>query len=150
MDEKTYAHQAACRFEPASWTEQLLTDIDGTGTTSGETYYPDRGLTRVESSYRYTGALEGSSTMVYLITYKAGDAAPVLGFERFEGSLDGHEGSFVLRHVGDQDAGSVRARLEVVPGLGTGGLESLRGRADLVIGGHSEDGYELVLHYDLG
>jgi len=56
----------------------------------------------------------------------------------------------VLRHLGEQDAGSVRARLEVVPGMGTGALENLRGEADLVISGHSEDGYELVLHYDLG
>jgi hypothetical protein len=54
-----------------------------------------------------------------------------------------------MRHVGEQDAGAVRDRLEVVPGLGTGGLTGLRGEADLVIEGHAEDGYELVLHYDL-
>lgn len=146
----TYAHKAVCRFEPTAWAEQVLADVDGTGTTRGDAYYPDRGLTRVESAYRYTGAVEGSSAMTYLIAYKAGDAAPVVGFERFEGSVDGHVGSFVLRHSGEQDAGSVRTRLEVVPGMGTGELAALRGEADLVIAGHSEDGYELVLRYDLG
>ena len=39
--------------------------------------------------------------------------------------------------------------VEVVPGMGTGGLEGLRGEAELKIAGHSDDGYELVLSYDL-
>lgn len=145
----TYTHKAVCRFDVLSWTEQTYADIDGEGTTRGEMYYLQRGLSRAEVRYTYRGDVERSSTLTYLIAYKA-DAAPVLGLERFVGSVDGHEGSFVLRHLGEQDAGSVRARLEVVPGLGTGALENLRGEADQVIAGHSEDGYELVLHYDLG
>ncbi|HLN77590.1 MAG TPA: DUF3224 domain-containing protein [Nocardioidaceae bacterium] len=150
MNEYSYSHKAVCRFDVSSWTEQTFADIDGEGTTSGEMYYPNRGVTRAEVTYTYTGDLEGTSSLVYLIAYKAGSPAPVLGFERFEGSLDGHEGSFVLRQVGEQDAGSVRAHLAVVSGMGTGGLESLRGEADLVIEGHSDNGYELVLHYSLG
>lgn len=148
-DTNPYTHKTVCRFAPTSWSEQVLVDVDGTGTTSGDAYYPDRGFTRVEATYRYSGAVEGTSTMTYLIAYMAGGAAPVLGFERFVGSVDGHEGSFVVRHTGEQDSGSVRGRLEVVPGMGTGDLEALRGEADLVIAGHSEDGYELVLRYDL-
>lgn len=70
--------------------------------------------------------------------------------ERFEGSIGGHEGTCVFQHIGSQDQGSVSARIEVVPGMSTGGLESLRGEADLSIGGHSDDGYELVLSYDIG
>jgi hypothetical protein len=74
----------------------------------------------------------------------------VLGLEQFTGSIDGHEGSCVFRHLGDQDKGSVSTHVEVVPGMGTGGLEQLRGEAELRIAGHSEDGYELVLSYELG
>jgi hypothetical protein len=55
----------------------------------------------------------------------------------------------VFRHVGSQDAGSVTAHLEVVPGMGTGGLQGLRGEAELRIAEHAEDGYQLVLSYDL-
>ena len=40
--------------------------------------------------------------------------------------------------------------VEVVPGMGTGGLENLRGEARLTIAGQSDDGYELVLSYDVG
>jgi hypothetical protein len=64
--------------------------------------------------------------------------------------VGGQDGTCVFRHVGSQDAGAVSAHLEVVPGLGTGGLEGLRGEADLEIAGHSDDGYALVLSYDLG
>jgi len=145
----SHSHIATCKFQVASWSESTYVDIDGEGTTAGEMYYPKRGLSRAEVSYSYTGDLEGTSTLVYLIAYKA-DAAPVLGLEQFTGSIDGHEGSCVFRHVGSQDAGSVSARLEVVPGMGTGGLETLVGEAELTIGGHSDDGYDLVLSYDIG
>lgn len=144
----SYSHEATCRFNVASWSESLVIDIDGEGTTAGDAYYPNRGVTRSEVGYTYTGEMEGSSKLVYLITYKA-DAAPVFGLERFEGSIGGHEGSCVFQHIGSQDQGSVSARIEVVPGMGTGGLENLRGEADLSIGGHSDNGYELVLSYDV-
>lgn len=145
----TYSKQATCRFDVSSWNETLVVDIDGTETTAGEAYYPDRGFTRTETVYTYRGDVEGTGTSAGLIAYHAG-AAPILGLERFEGSIGGHDGSCVFRHVGVQDKGSVTDHLEVVPGMGTGGLEGLRGEADLVIGGHSDDGYELVLSYDLG
>lgn len=144
----TYTHQATTRFTVASWTEELVTDIDGEGVTAGDNYYPNRGVTTTQVSYAYSGDIEGTSTLVYLIAYKA-DAAPVLGIERFEGSIGGHEGSCVFQHIGSQDQGSVAARIEVVPGMGTGGLENLRGRAELSIAGHSDNGYPLVLSYDI-
>lgn len=144
----SYSQKATCTFDVTSWSETLVTDIDGEGTEVGDAYYPNRGVTRTEVSYSYTGDIEGTSTLVYLIAYKA-DAAPVLGLEHFEGSIGGHEGSCVFQHVGSQDKGSVSARIEVVPGMGTGGLERLRGVAELSITGHRDDGYDLVLSYDI-
>jgi hypothetical protein len=144
----SYAHKATGRFSVASWEETIVSDIDGEGTTAGDAYYPSRGLTRTQVRYTYTGDIEGSSEVAYLIAYKPG-AAPVLGMERFEGSIGGHEGTCVFRHVGSQDQGSVSGHLEVVPGMGTGGLESLRGEADLAISGHNDDGYGLTLAYDI-
>lgn len=145
----SYPHTATCKFKVASWSESAY--VDGEGTRVGELYHPKRGLSKAEVSYSYSGDVEGTGTLVYLIAYKA-DAAPVLGLGlgQFTGSIGGHEGSCVFRHVGSQDAGSVSARLEVVPGMGTGGLESLVGEAALAIAGHRDDGYDLVLSYDLG
>jgi hypothetical protein len=144
-----YSHTATCKFQVVSWSESAYADIDGEGTTVGDMYYPKRGLSKAEVSKSYSGDIQGTGTLVYLIAYKA-DAAPVLGLERFTGSIGGHEGSCVFRHVGSQDAGSVSVRLEVVPGMGTGGLEGLVGEAELAIAGHSDDGYDLVLAYDVG
>lgn len=144
----TYVHKATSRFTVTAWSEKPFVDIDGEGTTMGDNYYPNRGLTRAEVTYTYTGDIEGAGSLVYLIAYKNG-AAPVIGFERFEGSVGGHDGTCVIKHLGTQDAGSVTGHLEVVPGMGTGGLAGLRGEAELTIAGHSDDGYELVLAYDI-
>ena len=88
---------------------------------SKRTYYPDRGLTRVESSYRYTGALEGSSTMVYLITYKAGDAAPVpalaaVGAADTVLATDDASPTHTLRVFSDLLAGMAEPRPDSGPG----------------------------------
>jgi hypothetical protein len=146
----TYTRTARARFTVASWDEDVVVDLDGkeAGTSSGDAYYPRRGWSNARCGYRYTGDIEGTSVSTSFIAYKP-EGAPFVGFEQVTGSVDGHDGSFVLQATGWQDAGSVRARLEVVPGLGTGGLESLRGEGELEIAGHSDDGYELVLRYDL-
>ncbi|MFC7344367.1 DUF3224 domain-containing protein [Saccharopolyspora griseoalba] len=145
----SYAHEATCRFNVTAWSEHLVADIDGEGVTAGSAYYPNRGLTRAEVTYSYAGDVEGTGSLTYLIAYKA-DAAPVLGLERFEGSIGGHEGTCVFRRTGEQDQGSVTEHLEVVPGMGTGGLADLRGEARVLVAGHGDDGYELVLAFDIG
>ena len=144
----TYTSSAKSRFTVEAWSETAFVDIDGEGTTMGDAYYPNRGLSRAEVTYAYTGEIEGTSTVAYLISYKEG-AAPVVGFERFEGTIGGHDGSCVLRHTGSHTGEGVEAHVEVVPGMGTGGLSDLMGEAELRIAGHSDDGYELVLAYDL-
>jgi hypothetical protein len=144
-----YTQQAVCRFTVASWSEEVYADIDpGEGTTVGGISYPRRGLSRADVGYSYTGDLEASSTLTYLMGYRNGEDL-VIGLERVEGSLAGHDGSFVLRHEAVHDAGSVTGTVSVVPGMGTGGLEGLRGEALLEIRGQGDDGYELLLAYDL-
>lgn len=148
MDTISYTHKAVTRFAVSSWTETTLVDIDGAGTQHGEVYTPTRGMSRVEAGYAYAGDLVGSSTIAYLLAYHPG-SAPAFGLEHVTGALEGRKGSFVLRHVGEHDAEAVRVHVEVVPGMGTGELATLRGEGQVRIAGHSEDGYELVLRYAL-
>jgi hypothetical protein len=103
----SYTHKAACRFTVSSWDEKVVEDIDGEGTTYGDSYYPKRGVTRAEVGYAYTGQMQGTSTAVYLMGYRGGDDL-VLALERFTGSIDGHEGSCVLRHTGSSRASAAR------------------------------------------
>lgn len=143
-----YGNESKGTFSVTSWSETAFVDIDGARTTAGDAYYPNRGLSRADVTYTYAGDIDGVSTVAYLISYKKG-AAPIVGFERFEGSIGGHDGSCVLRHTGTHTGEGVEARVEVVPGMGTGGLVDLRGEAELRIAGHSDHGYEFVLAYDL-
>ena len=142
--------KATCTFTVSSWSEEVYADIDGEGTTAGETYYPKRGLSRAAVGYTYSGDVEGTSTLVYLMGYRDGDDL-VIGLERFEGSIGGQEGSCVLRHEAVHDATGVRGTVTVVPGHGHRRPgTALAARPSCEIAGHSETGYELVLSYDLG
>ena len=142
------AHTTSGRFTVTSWDEKVIVDIDGDSTEINGVTYPKRGFSRADTTYAYTGDIEGTGTVAYLISYSSG-FAPVSGFERFEGSIDGHDGSLVFQHVGDHDAQAVRATLRIVEGLGTGGLEAMKGEATIELAGHSDDGYDITLAYDL-
>src|ERR1700749_797408 len=88
----SFSKKATGRFQVGSWTENVYADIDeGEGMTAGEAYYPKRGLTHAQVEYTYSGDIEGTSVVGYLIAYKP-DAAPVFAFERFTGSIGGQEG----------------------------------------------------------
>lgn len=142
------AHTTSGRFTVTSWDEQVIVDIDGESTEMSGVSYPKRGFSRADTTYAYAGGIEGAGTVAYLISYVPG-FAPTSGFERFEGSIDGHDGSLVFQHVGDHDADAVRATLTIVEGLGTGGLEGMTGEATIELAGHSDDGYDITLSYDL-
>ena len=131
-----------------SWEETVIVDIDGESTEINGVSYPERGFSRADTTYTYSGDIEGMGTVAYLISYSPG-FAPTSGFERFEGSIDGHDGSLVFQHLGDHDEQAVRATLHIVEGMGTGGLEGMTGEATIELAGHSEDGYDITLSYDL-
>lgn len=131
-----------------SWEETVIVDIDGESTEINGVSYPKRGFSRADTTYTYSGGIEGMGTVAYLISYGPG-FAPTSGFERFEGSIDGHDGSLVFQHLGDHDEQAVRATLHIVEGMGTGGLEGMTGEATIELAGHSEDGYDITLNYDL-
>ncbi|QMW67479.1 DUF3224 domain-containing protein [Mumia sp. ZJ1417] len=144
----THDKKAETTFTVAGWEESVVEDIDGTGAERNGTYYPDRGITRATVRYTYSGDIEGEGVVHYLMTYKQGDA-PVLAVERFTGSIGGAEGTCVLLHRGSHHEMDVADAVEVVEGMGTGALESLRGEATITLGGHSDDGYGFVLDYTL-
>ncbi|MGH1562325.1 DUF3224 domain-containing protein [Mumia sp. DW29H23] len=143
-----YDKKARTEFTVAGWDEAVVEDIDGTGSEMNGMYYPARGVTRATVRYAYSGDIEGEGVVQYVMTYKPGDA-PLVAVERFTGSVGGHEGTCVLLHRGTHDGLDVDDHVEVIEGMGTGALETLRGEASIVLGGHSEKGYSFVLEYAL-
>jgi hypothetical protein len=101
---------------------------------------PDTGTGQADKVY--SGDLEGTSTVFMLMTQGDGGAA-YLAQERIEGTLDERDGTFVLQHGASGAAGETPEQWAmVVPGSGTGGLASLRGRGRL-------DHGVLALDYEL-
>jgi Protein of unknown function (DUF3224) len=89
---------------------------------------------------RFHGDLEGTSRgqMLAASTSVPGSAGYV-AIERFDGTLMGRRGSFVLQHSATMTRGAPELRIIVVPDSGTGELEGLSGSMTIVIesGKHS-------------
>ncbi|MFD3443205.1 DUF3224 domain-containing protein [Microbacteriaceae bacterium 4G12] len=97
----------------------------------------------------YHGAVEGRSATIFTSAFD-----PELGvgtyvaMEAFEGSLDGHEGTFAFVHSAST-SGSDRANeyFLIVPGSGTGGLTGITGAGALEV---DEDGtHRMTFDYTL-
>jgi hypothetical protein len=93
----------------------------------------------------FTGELVGTS-VVEAIMYGTPDAsvAAYVGIERFEGTVAGAKGSFVLNHRATIIDGKQVAELVILAGTGTDELEGITGTADLL------PDHNLTLHYELG
>jgi hypothetical protein len=105
-----------CTFEITSWEEETYEEIDGSAK-----------LTLAKVTQTYTGAITGSSSVRYLMSYTSFGTASFVGIERVTGTIEEKSGTFVLQHVGEFVDGSARSSWTVIGGSGTGALENLRG-----------------------
>ncbi|MPY79140.1 MAG: DUF3224 family protein, partial [Actinophytocola sp.] len=107
-------------FTTRSWQEDVVS-----GREDGPRY------AHAHATFTYSGVIEGTSTCDYLLFYpgekpdSVGTTSP--GLERIEGSVDGHSGSFVIRHDVGFDEGGITGTWQVLPGSGTGELAGLSG-----------------------
>jgi hypothetical protein len=86
---------------------------------------------------RFEGPLEavGVVHMIAVDTPVEGSAAYV-AVERVEGQLEGHAGSFLLRHCGTTDRGAPWMDLQVIPDSGEDGLLGISGSMRVETVGH--------------
>ncbi|MCA2997602.1 MAG: DUF3224 domain-containing protein [Rhodocyclaceae bacterium] len=115
-----------CTFQITGWDEKTYQEIEGSAKLS---------LAKVTQSY--SGAIEGTSSIEYLMAYSVHGTATFVGLERVSGTVDGKTGTFVLQHVGSFSEGKARSSWSIVPGSGTGALANLRGKGNYVAG-HGE------------
>jgi hypothetical protein len=93
-------------------------------------------LGRMSIDKTFRGDLVGKSIgeMLSAMTNVKGSAGYV-AIEQVNGTLHGKNGSFVLQHFGTMDDGKERLVLEVIPDSGTGELENLTGKMNIIIEG---------------
>ena len=128
---------ANCRFAIKSWDEKPYSEG------------PDLPkLTRAAVTRTFTGDIEGEGHVEYLMAYNSDGSAAFVGLERIVGSLAGKAGSFVLQRTGVFENGMAKESYFVIPGSGTGELQSLRGEGTSAVGHGME--HPLTLNYELG
>ena len=124
--------RATGTFTIKGWDEQPYAEADGAPK-----------LTHASVVTTYSGELDGEGTAGLLMAYDQADAA-YTGYERFNGTLGGRSGSFVVRLDGGFDNGVARTSWAVVEGTGTGDLAGLTGEGGYVANqGDPEVPYEL-------
>jgi hypothetical protein len=84
-------------------------------------------LMEIHISERFTGDLEGESTVTSLQLERKDKSGNQVSMQRFTGKLAGRQGSFVLQGSENVENGKIEATWFVVPGSGTGDLSGLRG-----------------------
>jgi hypothetical protein len=105
------------------------------------------GIGRLLLDKQFEGDLEATSTGQMLAMSSAVEgSAGYVAMEQVTGTLHGKTGAFALQHFGKMTRGTPELNVMVVPDSGTGELEGLSGRLQIIIadGSHSyEFEYEL-------
>jgi hypothetical protein len=70
-----------------------------------------------------------------------------VGFERITGRVGDRIGSFVLHHTATASGFGHAVSWSIVPDTGTGGLEGIRGEAQIIV--EPKGGHSITLDYDL-
>jgi hypothetical protein len=127
---------AEANFKVDAWDEQPWDSPEG-----------QPKMTRAEVAKSFTGDLEGSSKLQYLMTYRDDGTADFVAMERIRGTLGDKRGSFVLSHIGAFVDGAASGTWTVVEGSGTEELEGITGASPFSIP-KGEDAFPFALDYD--
>jgi hypothetical protein len=96
----------------------------------------------------YHGDLVGPAKGQMLANMTAIEGSGVyVAIERFDGTLHGLRGSFVLYHNGVMTRGQQQLSVTVLPDSGTGELVGIAGKLDIII---ADGKHSYVLDYTLG
>ena len=107
-----------------------------------------RKLSRASVRQALSGDIEGHGSVEWLMCYRPDKTADFVGLQQVDGRVGDRSGSFVLRTSGVFDGEVAKGELTVVPGSGTGELESIDGRGEFKAPLGSEA--YVSLDYDLG
>jgi hypothetical protein len=100
-------------------------------------------LARMTIDKVFHGDLEATSKGEMLATQaEAKGSGGYVALERVTGTLKGRKGSFVLQHSATMNRGVPSLNIAVVPDSGTGELEGLTGKVNIIIGEGGKHSYD--------
>ena len=101
-------------------------------------------MSRARFYKTFTGQLAGTSIVEAVMMAAENEGASVyVGVERFECSVNGRTGTFLLTHAATQHSTGGRADWKIVAGSGTGELAGITGEAQILPKHEFELTYEL-------
>lgn len=104
-------------------------------------------LTRAHVTKTFHGEIEGTSTAELLLVGTAVEgSAAYVGIERVTAAVNGHAGSFILKHNAVSAHGAQVGEWTIVPDSGSGALRGISGTARIEIG--PDGSHTLALDYD--
>jgi hypothetical protein len=93
----------------------------------------DPALSRMTIDKQFHGDLEGTSKGQMLAAGDPRTSGVYVAIEKFNGTLKGRNGTFILHHTGLMTRGAPQLSIEVVPDSGTGQLAGLTGKLTINI-----------------
>nr|WP_052477962.1 DUF3224 domain-containing protein [Kibdelosporangium sp. MJ126-NF4]CEL14944.1 hypothetical protein [Kibdelosporangium sp. MJ126-NF4]CTQ93462.1 hypothetical protein [Kibdelosporangium sp. MJ126-NF4] len=110
------------KFECTAWDESVYAGIEGKARIGD-----------AKMTFQYTGILEGEGKSAGLMAYVTGNIGTSTGVELFTGTVDGRQGTVLLRTTNTFDEEKVTGTFEIVPGTGTGELADAKGHGGYVL-----------------
>ena len=102
----------------------------------------DPSLSRMTIDKQFHGDLVGTSKGQMLAAGDAKTSGVYVAIEKFNGTLKGRSGTFILHHTGLMTRGVPQLSIEVVPDSGTGQLAGLAGKMTINIAADGKHSYE--------
>jgi hypothetical protein len=103
-------------------------------------------LARAHITKTFHGDLAGASE-TDIITVHTENPAAYVGIERFDGTLHGRKGGFVVQHEAGGTGGVPWMTWKIVETSGTGELTGIRGEGQIIIA--PDGGHSYTLEYEL-
>jgi hypothetical protein len=135
--------KAKATYSVKKWEEKTYDQIS-----------PEMKMTKASVEYEFSGELEGKASVEYLMFYSHADptdqhksSASYVGLIRFEGTLGGRSGSFVMKDDGKFESGTAASALTIVEGSGTGSLEGIKGTGMYRA---NREGFVFEMEYEVG
>lgn len=110
--------EATGEFNLRGWDEQPYEE------------FPTGKLTRASVTQDFTGDIDGTGRVEWLMCYRADGTADFVGLQTIEGSIEDRRGAFVLRTVGTFDGRLARGSWTIVSGSGRDGLAGIEGAGE--------------------
>jgi hypothetical protein len=130
----------------------MLNQLNGTFQITGwnETPYNENGdgskQTNAKITQSYTGDIEGSSELQYLMSYLTDGSAIFVGLENISCTIRGKSGDFVIQHNGKFEAGVASSNFTIVPDSGRNELVGISGTGTFKSGENGQANYTVEIN----